>query len=316
MDESIASDEHLTSQELWDRLVTLGPENRDDGDDARFELVAELDRLGEPEPVTWALKGLQSPVAWHRTAAAWVLGEHGFNENYPYRRTAAAALTAAARAEADDDARATMVRSLSRAGSADDATAVVAFGRDPSADVRFEVAAGIPGVFDGEEIAPAVVDMLIELTGDDDSDVRDWATFSLGTQSDLDSTAIRAALAARLDDSGDGGPDDGLAIREEALIGLARRQGPASVRPAGRVTDWPGRRGHRPRHRGGAGPRRCPPPARARGPKTSGRAVHETGRPLGPGACLTSVPRGLLRNARRRRRRPPVPSHVVREPPT
>jgi hypothetical protein len=63
----------------------------------------------------------------------------------------------------------------------------------------------------------AVISRLILLTRDDDEDVRDWACFALGTQlSDVDTPALRDALAARLDDEHDD-------TRCEALLGLARR---------------------------------------------------------------------------------------------
>lgn len=58
---------------------------------------------------------------------------------------------------------------------------------------------------------------LIGLSADPDDDVRDWATFALGSQIDLDTPKLRDALAARLDD-----PDDD--VRAEAMVGLARRK--------------------------------------------------------------------------------------------
>jgi HEAT repeat protein len=64
---------------------------------------------------------------------------------------------------------------------------------------------------------PAAIDALVLLSADDDPHVRDWATFGLGTQIDLDTRMIRDALAARLDD-----PDRDT--RAEAQIGLARRK--------------------------------------------------------------------------------------------
>ena len=65
--------------------------------------------------------------------------------------------------------------------------------------------------------APLAIECLIALSRDSDPHVRDWATFGLGTQINLDTPEIRAALADRLDD-----PDD--ATRWEALVGLELRQ--------------------------------------------------------------------------------------------
>ena len=57
---------------------------------------------------------------------------------------------------------------------------------------------------------------LIELSSDPDYDVRNWATFGLGSQIDTDTPAIREALWARLEE-----PED--EVRGEAWVGLARR---------------------------------------------------------------------------------------------
>ena len=78
-------------------------------------------------------------------------------------------------------------------------------------DIRFGVVCGISG-HDNE----AAVEVLIALCADPDRDVRNWATFGLGTQIDLDTTQIRDALFARVF-----GEDP--EIREEALLGLAKR---------------------------------------------------------------------------------------------
>jgi HEAT repeat protein len=45
---------------------------------------------------------------------------------------------------------------------------------------------------------PTVVDALIQLCRDTDRDVRDWATFTLGSQFKSDSPSLRAALHERL----------------------------------------------------------------------------------------------------------------------
>jgi HEAT repeat protein len=58
---------------------------------------------------------------------------------------------------------------------------------------------------------------LIELSNDKHPDVRDWATFSIGTQSEMNSPDIIEALKARLN-------DEDVNTRREAICGLARRK--------------------------------------------------------------------------------------------
>ena len=60
---------------------------------------------------------------------------------------------------------------------------------------------------------------------DDDPDVRDWATFGLGTQVATDSAEVRDALADRLADADED-------VRREALVGLARRRDRRAVNTA------------------------------------------------------------------------------------
>ncbi len=67
---------------------------------------------------------------------------------------------------------------------------------------------------------PVSISRLIALSRDVDADIRNWATFGLGQQTDVDTSELRTALLERIGDT-----DDELAaeIRGEALIGLARR---------------------------------------------------------------------------------------------
>jgi hypothetical protein len=60
---------------------------------------------------------------------------------------------------------------------------------------------------------------LLEAMGDTSDDVRDWATFGVGTQLDVDGHVIREALAKVLF-------DDHHDARGEAVVGLARRRDP------------------------------------------------------------------------------------------
>ncbi|MCU1487126.1 MAG: hypothetical protein JWN67_3872 [Actinomycetia bacterium] len=93
--------------------------------------------------------------------------------------------------------------------------AVLRHAGHPSDEIRFDVAAALPSVA-GDPPAEDAVRALICLTADPDAEVRDWATFGLGSQLEVDNAAIRQALAARLtDEEGD--------TAGEALVGLARR---------------------------------------------------------------------------------------------
>lgn len=105
--------------------------------------------------------------------------------------------------------------------------------RHPSAEIRQLVAYAVPFVA-GDPPAPEAVETLIQLSGDPASDVRDWATFALGSILDVDSEPLRDALAARLDDTeGD--------TAGEALLGLARRHDPRALSPLlARLSDEPG----------------------------------------------------------------------------
>jgi HEAT repeat protein len=83
--------------------------------------------------------------------------------------------------------------------------------RHESARIRWAVSCAL------REDDPAALAILMELTTDVDGDVRDWATFAIGTLSEADSPEIRTALRARL-------IDDDEDVRNEAMVGLARRR--------------------------------------------------------------------------------------------
>jgi HEAT repeat protein len=69
----------------------------------------------------------------------------------------------------------------------------------------------------GRYSTPAAIEALLQLASDADTDVRDWATFGLGTMhEDIDLPAIRDLLWRNLHDADPG-------VQGEALIGLANR---------------------------------------------------------------------------------------------
>lgn len=88
---------------------------------------------------------------------------------------------------------------------------LVRFKQHPNPDVRYAVVFGLLTHEDEQAI-----EALIELSGDSDEDVRNWATFGLGDMIETDTPEIREALWRRVNDDFD-------AVRGEALKGLAKR---------------------------------------------------------------------------------------------
>ena len=86
-------------------------------------------------------------------------------------------------------------------------------------DIRHGIALALSGIEDDRAIKG-----LIKLTADPHPETRNWATFGLGQQCEVDTPAIRDALRARLS-------EEDHEIRGEALIGLAHRKD-EDVKPA------------------------------------------------------------------------------------
>lgn len=116
----------------------------------------------------------------------------------------------------DPKVLAAIVESIGQAWTEAATPALVALVDNPENQVRFAVACALPCGVESAHASAMAVAALIQLMDDEVSAVRNWATFGLGAQLSADSEMIRAALAARLDDSD-------YETRCEALIGLAVR---------------------------------------------------------------------------------------------
>ena len=93
--------------------------------------------------------------------------------------------------------------------------------RDPDLRERLQALLGSPAVefvefADGPRDDDACRETLLLLSSDTDRDVRNWATFGLGSLSEADTPEIREALSNRL-------ADDDEEVRGEAMLGLAIR---------------------------------------------------------------------------------------------
>jgi HEAT repeat protein len=191
--------------------------------DERWESVAEFQRRADRMAFDAAVALAGSDVVAERVLGLDVLGQIGHTENYPFLDETLPVLIEACA----DDREEVVAAAVSALGSTYDPRskrglpAVLAHVAHTSDRVRFSVACALPAVADDPPDEDAVA-ALIVLSSDSASDIRDWATFGLGVQLDVDSAAIRDALADRLADTeGD--------TAGEALVGLARRHDARAV---------------------------------------------------------------------------------------
>jgi HEAT repeat protein len=165
-----------------------------------------------------------------RTVGCDLLGELCAPDDHGWGPQVATALVALAKTESEPGVLASMARAFGRTGSPSGAPVLIWLSAHPEARVRLQAAAALYfcGLDAGELRGAAGPDpelvqrILVGLMGDTDSEVRNWATFELGTQTRMDGHAIRDALFRNTSDRD---PD----TRDEAILGLARRRDPRAV---------------------------------------------------------------------------------------
>ena len=186
-------------------------------DDVAWNAVTRLHFLGTREVLEKAIGLSQSTDSYRRARGADILGQLGVQQGVhstsfiPERLTC---LLAMLHSESDPVVLDAAIIALGHLGEPQGVREVLRYSQHSDENVRYAVAWVLPGGLGNE---PEVIDTLLRLMRDSDSDVRDWATFGLGTQSDADSPVIRDALFDRLQD----GDED---TRAEATAGLAKRK--------------------------------------------------------------------------------------------
>jgi HEAT repeat protein len=186
-------------------------------DDAAWKAVTKLHFIGTREVLDKAIGLTQSTDQYRRARGADILGQLGVQPGIhstsfiPERLDALLSLI---ETESDTNVLHSAIISLGHVGEPTGIRAVLPFSKHQHEDVRYAVAWALPCGLGND---PEVIDTLLLLMRDSDSDVRDWATFGLGTQSDADSAAIREALFDRLQDEDED-------TRAEAAAGLAKRR--------------------------------------------------------------------------------------------
>ncbi|MGW4650918.1 HEAT repeat domain-containing protein [Kitasatospora sp. NPDC004289] len=188
----------------WDEYGGLLRRAAEDGPGA---LALGLEAIGSPDPA-------------ERELGCRLLG-NAADRHDDVKPEAVAALVALAERETDSEVLAALARAVGQTYDQRAVPVLVTLARHPDEDVRCQVATAFSSVATGEPDGPDVR-ALIVLTRDEDPDVRDWATFTLGFQYEVDTAEIRAALWERTGDEHAG-------TREEGIRGLARRHDPRAV---------------------------------------------------------------------------------------
>jgi HEAT repeat protein len=202
----------------WELINTALTETNEE---AAWEPVEVLHFRATHEVFDAARRLCASPCARERSLGADILGQLGVPERV-LGLPCVDVLIGLLAAEHDENVLYSICIALGHQGDPRAIAPLSRWKKHPSAEVRYGVAYGLAG----HDNALAVR-TLIELSNDDDAGVRDWATFALGQQIDLDTQEIRDALCRRLDDSD-------RDARGEALVGLARRQDPRVIEPLAR----------------------------------------------------------------------------------
>lgn len=190
--------------------------NDNGGDDDAWKAILELRSIGSREIFETAVEWTRSPNPHVRARGADVLsqiGIGGIGQKHLYPSEAFAEITRMVRAETDSEALRSGIAALGLIGNSLAAPLIASFARNDDVLVRLRVAIAL-GDFPNETES---VTWLLNLMEDADEDVRDWATFGLGVQGNVDTGDIRDALARRLSDSLD-------TTRLEAIKALAKRK--------------------------------------------------------------------------------------------
>jgi HEAT repeat protein len=185
-------------------------------DDAAWQAVHELRRIGSLEVFTRAAELCKSDDPLVRARGIDVLAQLGKTADHPnnsFPEESYSIVSDLLQKERDIRPLGAAIVALGHLDNPLAIPMITEFGSHPSADIRFDVAFAL-GCFPND---PRSMGALLALMEDADEDVRDWATFGLGVQGDLDSEEIRDALFRRLSDSNE-------EVREEAMEGLGKRR--------------------------------------------------------------------------------------------
>ena len=186
-------------------------------EDAYWNYVRELHARGNSETFETSKDLCKHSKIRCRRLGADVLAQLGFNSEFPFRKQSISILHNMLKEENSPTVLYSILTALGHYQEKENSSGIkriADFRHHKSKDVRSGVVFALLSRVDRISVST-----LIHLSRDPAVEVRDWATFGLGSNIELDTPAIRKALVARLDDS------DGD-TQAEAMVGLARRKDP------------------------------------------------------------------------------------------
>jgi HEAT repeat protein len=198
-------------QDLIMRAVAID----DEEDHDYWEIVVKLQHRGDPAVLEVMIELCGAASEARQRLGLNVLAQLGYESGRPFLEESLPVVLGLCGPDRPVAVIINAVEALGHLGDPRALAVVLSFSTHDNAKLRKAVDMALPWIA-GDAPDPTAVDALIALSSDEDSDVRDWATFGLGQLLDVDSDAIRTALWNRVDD-----PDGDVA--GEALVGLAAR---------------------------------------------------------------------------------------------
>jgi HEAT repeat protein len=174
-----------------------------------WSLIAELHKRGTVNEFNLSVKLCKSDDPIDREIGADILGQLGWQQKAFQEESISILIDLLS--DPIDDVITSAAYALGHRNSFEAIKPLLGHKNHPNSRVRYSVVFGLLGLEDTEAIS-----CLIELSEDKDDEVRNWATFGLGSQIDVNTGDIRDALEKRLTDSVS-------EIRGEAFVGLATR---------------------------------------------------------------------------------------------
>jgi HEAT repeat protein len=185
--------------------------------------VSALRQLGSREVFDRAVEWCKSSDALVRARGLDVIAQLGRTEEHPannFPEESFSLVSNLIKQETEITPLASAIAAIGNFEAPDALPIILQFAHHPNREIRFHVACALGSFADDERSIKA----LLQLSEDADDEVRNWATFGIGTLSALDSLDIRETLVRRL-------ADTNREVRDEGIAGLARRRDKRALLP-------------------------------------------------------------------------------------